>query len=75
MKDLIHNVDRIPLIRAVWASSTLNVEPLTQTWIRCECPYSNGYNGLTSPKRIQSSRALRAVGYARGLRAGGQGQA
>jgi hypothetical protein len=41
----------------VWGSSTRNVEPLAQTWIRCECLYSNGHNGLTSPKRIQSSRA------------------
>jgi len=36
---------------------TLNVEPLAQTWIRRECFYSNGHNDLTSPKRIQSSRA------------------
>ena len=47
-----------------------NVEPLAQTWIRCECLYSNGHNGLTSPKRIQSSRALRGVGYEPEARAG-----
>ena len=43
--------------------ATRNVKPLAQTWIRYECLYSNGHNGLTSPKRIQSSRALRGVGY------------
>jgi hypothetical protein len=26
-------------------------------WIRRECLYSSGHNGLTSPKRIQSGRA------------------
>jgi hypothetical protein len=49
---------------------TRNVEPLAQTWIRCECFYSNGHNGLTTPKRIQSSRALRGVGYEPEARAG-----
>ena len=39
-----------------WCYSTPNFEPLAQTWIRCECLYSNGHNGLTSPKRIKSSR-------------------
>jgi len=50
--------------------STLNVEPLAQTWIRCECLYSSSQNGLTSPKRIQSSLALRGVGYEPEARAG-----
>ena len=40
-----------------WPVAGLNVEPLAQTWIRCECLYSSGQNGLTSPKRIVSSRA------------------
>jgi hypothetical protein len=60
-------VQRLQLVRCF---STRNVEPLAQTWIRCECLYSNGHNGLTSPKRIQSSRALRGVGYEPEARAG-----
>jgi hypothetical protein len=50
--------------------STWNVEPLAQTWIRHECLYSSGHNDLTSLKRIQSSRALRGVGYEPEARAG-----
>ena len=41
----------------VGSFSTRNVEPLAQTWVRRECFYSKGHNGLTSSKRIKSSRA------------------
>ena len=60
----------IPLLRAVWLFSTRNDEHLAQTWIRCECFYFFGHNGLTSSKHIQSSRALRGVGYEPEARAG-----
>jgi hypothetical protein len=51
-------------IRAVCFLSTQNAEPLAQIWIRCECLYSNVHNGLTSPRRIQSSRARAGLNHA-----------
>jgi len=65
-----HDEARIPLILAVSRDLTLNVEPLAQTWIRCENLYSKGHYGLKSPKRIQNSHALRGVGYEPEARAG-----
>lgn len=40
------------LDRSCWeVFQPLNLEPLAQTWIRCECPYSDGHNGLTSSEK------------------------
>ena len=63
-------VQSLQPVDIAWYFLTRNVEPLAQTWIRCECLYPNGRNGLMSPKRIQSCRALRGVGYEPEARAG-----
>ena len=40
--------------RFVWVLSTRNVESPGQTWIRCECLYSNGHNGLSYPSVLKA---------------------
>jgi hypothetical protein len=38
-------------VRRSSLKTTLNVEPLAQTWIRLECLYSIGHGGLRLPKK------------------------